>query len=57
LSNCYYPVFYTDPQSDGGNGTGEVMAGSDSGGSAQAKSDALRMAENHIKNFLGKKGS
>lgn len=51
-----YVIYWSDPASDGGNGTGEVMVGSDSVGTARTHAEALKMAERHIANYLGKMG-
>ena len=51
-----YKIYWSDPRSDGGNGTGEVMVGSDSVGRANTQSEAQKQAERHIDTYLGKMG-
>jgi hypothetical protein len=51
-----YTIYWTDPRSDGGTGSGEVMVGMDSVGVARTREEARKMAEHHINTYIGKMG-
>jgi hypothetical protein len=49
-----FTIYWSDPRSDGGRGTGEVKVGADSAGKAQSESEAMRMAEQFISHYKNK---
>jgi hypothetical protein len=51
-----YTIYWTDPATDGGRGSDEVMVGKDSVRFATTRDEALRLAQRHIATYLGKMG-
>lgn len=51
-----YEIYWSDPDSDGGSGSGEVMVGDDSVGYADSESEAISKAEHWIDDYEGRMG-
>ncbi len=49
-----YQIWWSNPEEDGGSGTGEVWVGGESVGVADTESEAVSLGEQHIGDYLGK---
>ena len=49
-----YEIYWSDPKADGGNGTGEVMVGTELAGYANTQEEAMKVAKQWIADYDNK---